>query len=73
MPVTRNNTPAGNVTNFPSLGAGRFFERCSDEQLYVKLDGETATKVGDYSQNYSMGDEAVIEVAADALNVTYDP
>lgn len=74
MAVTENNTSLGNVTTFADLGAGAYFKREQDGGFYIKLDATTAKKADDDAQNYSIEpDAAVTAVAADRVNITYDP
>ena len=74
MAVTENNTALGNVTTFSKLGAGAYFKRQQDGNFYIKLDAATAKKADDDAQNYSIEpDAAVTAVAAERVNITYDP
>lgn len=74
MPVTENNTPAGNVTTFAALGQGAYFQRVQDGNLYIKLDSALAKKADDDGQNYSLEPtEPCVAIAAERVTISFDP
>lgn len=46
MPITSNNTSAGNLTNFAAIGVGRFFYT-SAEKSCLKLDSDSFKRLSD--------------------------